>query len=199
MNMCNMEQGTKTSPAVEVWRSVVGYMDLYEVSNLGRVRSLERYYTQRNGYSYHMNGCIMSPFDTKDGYKAVRFRANGTRKTFRVHRLVAEAFVPNPDNLPVVNHKDENKTNNCADNLEWCSVDYNLHYGTSSERLSRSHKNHPRLSKPIEQYTMDGQLIQTFPSSAEAARQLGLHAVNISCCCRGIYKQCGGYLWKYQK
>ena len=183
----------------EIWKDIEGYEGIYQVSNLGRVRSLDRTYILKNGRQQSAKGCIMSQFDTKDGYKSVRLRTSESRKTFRVHRLVAMAFIENPHNLPIINHKDENKINNCVDNLEWCNQEYNVCYGSSLQRLSVTHKNHPNLSKPIEQYTMDGLFIKSYPSAAEAERQTGIYAVNISMCCRGKYSQSGGYKWKYKE
>ena len=183
----------------EQWKDIEGYDGIYQVSNLGRVRSLDRTYIRKNGMPHTSKGCVMSLYDSKDGYKAIRLRTPEGRKTFRVHRLVAQAFIENPDNLPLINHKDENKKNNIVDNLEWCSNEYNINYGTTIQRLSDKHKNHPNLSKPIEQYSMDGHFINSYPSAAEAERQTGILAVNIASCCKGIYSQSGGYVWKYKE
>lgn len=183
----------------ETWNPIKGYEELYEVSNLGRVRSLDRVYVRKDGSRYTINGRLMKPFDTKDGYKSVKLRSYGNRKTFRVHRLVAQAFIPNPDNYMIVNHKDEDRINNRADNLEWCTNLYNLNYGSAKERLSISHKRNPVYSKPVEQYTIEGQFIKSYPSAKEAAKQTGLHAQNIGACCRGLHSHSGGYRWKYKE
>ena len=113
----------------EIWRPVVGYEGLYEVSNLGRVRSVDRYY-----YRLH-KGKVLSLSKNANGYLKVVLSCNGKCKTIKVHRIVAEAFLPNPDNLPQVNHKDEDKTNNSVDNLEWCNAKYNLSYGTRKDKV----------------------------------------------------------------
>ena len=112
----------------EIWRPIEGYEGLYEVSNLGRVRSLDRFY-----YRLH-KGKVLSPTKDRYGYLTVTLNCNGKSKTIKIHRLVAQAFLPNPDNLPQVNHKDEVKSNNCVDNLEWCSAKYNVNFGTRQER-----------------------------------------------------------------
>ena len=112
----------------EIWRPVVGYEGLYEVSNIGRVRSLDRFY-----YRLH-KGKVLSPTKDRYGYLTVTLNCNGKSKTIKIHRLVAQAFLPNPDNLPQVNHKDEDKTNNNVDNLEWCTAKYNVNFGTRQER-----------------------------------------------------------------
>lgn len=180
----------------EVWKDIAGYEGIYQVSNLGRVRSLDRTYYLKNGRTQSAKGRIMAFYDTKDGYKGVKLRTTKSRVSFRVHRLVAEAFIANPFNYPCINHKDENKQNNVVENLEWCTQKYNMNFGTLHHRLSVTHKNHPILSKSIEQYSLDGRFIQSYPSAAEASRQTGIHRVNIRACCRGLYTQSGGYIWK---
>ena len=115
---------------IEEWRPVVGYEGLYEVSNTGRVRSVDRYVKTCYG-SYRLHkGKVLSPGIRPDGYLVVSLQY----RMFRVHRIVAEAFLPNPDNLPQVNHKDEDKSNNRVDNLEWCDSKYNNNYGTARIR-----------------------------------------------------------------
>ena len=114
----------------EEWRPIEGYEGLYEVSSYGRVRSLDRY-DNRNCFR---KGKVLSPAKDKNGYLKVVLNCNGKCKTINVHRLVALTFLPNPDNLPCVNHKNEDKTDNRVDNLEWCTVKYNLSYGTARIR-----------------------------------------------------------------
>lgn len=114
----------------EEWRSIEGYEGLYEVSSYGRVRSLDRYEINNLGYKRLLKGKILSPGIKKDGYFIVSLK----NKNFRVHRLVAQAFIPNPEGLPQVNHKDEDKSNNNVDNLEWCDSKYNNNYGTARIR-----------------------------------------------------------------
>ena len=119
----------------EIWRPVVGYEGLYEVSNTGRVRSLDRYVKcDYERYRLH-KGKILSPGKDKDGYLFVVLSCNGKHKTITVHRMVAEAFIPNPYNLPQVNHRNEDKTNNRVDNLEWCNAKYNSNYGSRKDRI----------------------------------------------------------------
>ena len=119
---------------IEEWRPVVGYEGLYEVSNIGRVRSLDRY-VKGKGKSYFLHkGRVLSPGIKTEGYLIVRLQ----RRMFYVHRLVTEAFLPNPDNLPEVNHKDEDKTNNRVENLEWCDHKYNMNYGTRNIRAKET-------------------------------------------------------------
>lgn len=123
----------------EIWKPVLGYEGLYEVSNLGRVRSVDRSVTYNNGQIHLHKGKLLSPGKTnKLGYLQVALCKNGSIKHKLVYRLVAEVFIPNPDNLPQVNHKDENPLNNCVDNLEWCTSEYNINYGTRTQRAIES-------------------------------------------------------------
>ena len=117
------------------WRPIEGYEGLYEVSNTGQVRSFDRYVKYSNGRIHLHKGKVLSPSIRYDGYLVVLLSYNGKHKMFSVHRLVAEAFIPNPDNLPQVNHKDEDKTNNSVENLEWCDNKYNMNYGTRKRRV----------------------------------------------------------------
>lgn len=138
-----------------------------------------------------MKGKILKPTINRWGYYLVCLN-NINRKWVSVHRLVAQTFLPNPDNLPQVNHIDENKTNNCVDNLEWCSVQYNNTYG---DRIKKAVK---KTNKPVEQYTKDGQFVKEYPSAIEAERQTGISSANICTCCKGRLKTAGGYIWKYK-
>lgn len=115
----------------EEWRPIVGYEGLYEVSSYGRVRSLDKYDSMNRFYE----GRILKLFADRLGYLRAQLYSNSKRKSFLVHRLVAEAFIPNPDNLPQVNHIDENPSNDNVDNLEWCSAKYNSNYGTRIDRI----------------------------------------------------------------
>ena len=119
---------------IEEWRSVVGYEGLYEVSNTGQIRSFDRYVKYSNGQIHLHKGRILSPGKNTKGYLSVVLNCSGKRKTITVHILVAEAFIPNPDNLPEINHKNEDKINNRVENLEWCDRKYNLNYGTARIR-----------------------------------------------------------------
>lgn len=189
-----MERETLTTAAVEVWRPVKEYEGLYEVSDLARVRSLDRL-TEccKNGtiYSKPVKGHIMKQFE-RNGYLYV-YLSKGHRKfkTVDVHRIVAAAFVPNPKGLTEINHKDENKHNNLPSNLEWCDHQYNTNYGTGKWR-----KAVPRR-KRVEQLTLDGRHVAYFESVCQISRLKGYSQGNISAVCRGEKPSMYGYIWRY--
>ena len=160
----------------EIWRDVVGYEGLYQVSDQGRVKSF-KWNKER----------FLKPSMDKDGYLLVTLCAGGKPKTLKVHRLVCEAFHENPDNKPQVNHINEDKVDNRACNLEWCTCKQNVNHGSRNERVS----------KPVGQYSLDGKLIKLWPSTMEAERQAGFNHGNISQVANGKYKQAYGCIWKY--
>ena len=175
---------------MEHWKSIAGYEGIYEVSDLGRVKSLN--------YNHTETEKILKPGKNNRGYLHVYLCKDGHVKKFKVHRLVADAFIPNPNNLATVNHKDEVKTNNVASNLEWMSVKDNNNYGTRSKRISKSNTNNPKISKQIQMFDKKtGELLATFPSLMEAERVTGIYHGNISTCCNGKRKSAGGYIWRY--
>ncbi len=182
----------------EIWKDINGYEGIYQVSNYGRVKSLDRFVNGSHNNLKPVKGKILKAEKTKWGYLQVSLcRAGLKHQRYKVHRLVADAFIPNPQNLPQVNHKDEDKTNNRLDNLEWCDGFYNQRYGTCSERKHIKLTNHPLKSIKVEQLTKDGEHIEYYPSAKEAARQTGISQGNISCVCCGRHSLAGGYKWKY--
>ena len=184
----------------ELWKDIEGYEGIYQVSNMGRVRSLDRIVPALNRMTgevqdYFRRGKVLKQTKVFGGYLAVGFivRSEGKRENCFVHRLVAKAFVPGYREDLDVNHKDEDKTNNRADNLEWVTRQENINYGTGKWRR------HKFNARQVQQLTMDGKPVATFPTIAEAARQTGIDASNIQCCLkgkRGQY-QAGGYRWKH--
>ena len=194
--MSSMAHAISTTPANEIWRPVKGYEGYYEVSDLARVRSLDRWVASNNKNLPDMvfiPGKIMSQHLHKSGYFYIRLQKDGDRRAFKVHRLVAEAFVPNPDNLPQVNHKDENKQNNLPSNLEWCTQHYNMTYGGRLERLSDINS-----KKPIEQLTLDGQHVAYYKGRKDAEHKSGgkFQAATIQAVLSGRRKTAYGYLWR---
>ena len=174
----------------EVWKPVQNYAGLYEVSSFGRVRSLPHPIRKRRGKTIVMEmyeGQILKPTVTKKGYLTVRLYIDGRSKYIPVHRIVLSAFVPNPDNLPQVNHKDENKVNNCVWNLEWCSAKYNRNYGRC-----RSWN-----YKPVCQFTRENEFIRKYDSIISASRETGICATNIQLCAKHKRPTAGGFVWQY--
>lgn len=161
------------------------------------------YLVNRDGTIYKMNwnrtGTMrkVKQWQRNDGY--LQFNCNC--KATLVHRFIAKCFVPNPNNLPEINHKNEIKTDNRVDNLEWCTAKYNANYGTRNKRSGESRskvlKNDPRLSKKVYQFTKDGELVKEWVSLNEIYRVLDYSIGNISCCCNGKLKQAYGFVWKY--
>lgn len=176
----------------EVWKDIKGYEGRYQVSDMGRVKSLERIITKKNGRKQTIRERILNPITDRGGYLRVNLcDGSGKGKNHFVHRLVCEAFHENPKNKPSVNHIDENKANNEASNLEWCTIAENLNHGTRNERIAKP------LSKPVGQYTIDGNLIKVWQSTIEVERQFGFSHGFIGDTARGKYKTAYGYVWKY--
>ena len=161
----------------------------YTITDDGRVFSLD--------YMHTMKKKDLKKHNINNGYFDVTlFNENG-RKWWSVHRLVALTFIPNPYNLPQVNHKDENKTNNIVGNLEWCSRAYNINYGTRNERCAEKNLNRKDQSRPVKQFTKDGVFVKEYPSMMEVERQTGYACSFIAKCCKGKYKQAYSYIWRY--
>lgn len=166
----------------EIWRDIEGYEGLYQISNKGRVKSLKCGKER-----------ILRPLINTSGYYSIILCNDGVNKQFRIHRLVAQTFIPNLYNKPQVNHLDENKKNNCVDNLEWATAKENINHGTRNERAGYSR------SKPILQYLKSGEFIREWQSSAEVERVLGIHNTNIISCCKGKRKYAGSFIWRYKE
>lgn len=182
----------------EIWKDVgvikgVDFSGLYMVSNFGNVKSLN--------YNGTGKEKVLKPSKNKyNGYLQVCLYKKGKRKMYLVHRLVAEAFIPNPNNLPFINHKSEIKSQNNAENLEYCGHLYNCNYGTRNKRMTEKLKGkyNTKTSKPVLQIDKNtNEVIAEFPSVAEAIRQLGYSTGNISACCLGKLKTYKGFIWKY--
>lgn len=166
----------------ETWKDIEGYENLYQVSNTGRVRSI------KNNKVY-----VLKQYTTIYGYMKTILWKNNKMKNFPTHRLVAKAFIPNPNNYPIINHKDENKTNNCVDNLEWCTPKYNSNYGKSRERCSMNNGS----NKPVFQVDFDGNIIEEFYNISSASKKTGINQNLIAQCCRGEKIRGGDFLWCY--
>ena len=171
----------------EIWRDIKGYEGLYQVSNMGRVKALERIDNKKRRLKERMLA-----FSPSNGYKVVHLYKNGVQKSFSVHRLVGEAFIPNPKNEPCINHRDENKLNNNVDNLEWCTQKYNNNYGTHNKRSG------DKRGKRVIQFDLNGNEIRRWVSSAEARRYYGVGKTAICDACRKHKGKSHGYLWQYE-
>lgn len=173
----------------EIWKDIKGYEGLYQVSNLGNIKSL----------NYNKTGKekILKPTKQSCNYLRITLSKNGKGKIFLIHRLVAETFLPNPYNLPQVNHKDENTENNCVENLEFCDRKYNINWGTGVKRSAKNRTN-GKCSKAVLQYDLVENFIKEFPSLKEVQRQLGYHTGSISNCCNGKTNTAYGYKWQYK-
>lgn len=188
----NSPRWTDLTPLLnEEFRPIKYYEGLYEISNYGRIKALPRY--RWNGKKYFYSKIIiMKPHIDNRGYLAILLRdENSIRKKISVHRLVAEAFIPNPNNLPQINHKDENKVNPRVDNLEWCSAKYNTNYN------NMTYKRANKLKKSINQYDLDGNFIKKWSGIIDASKGCNINRCCINDCCKNRSKTAGGYIWKY--
>lgn len=168
---------------VEEWKDVKGYENLYQVNRKGKVRSSHKGYWE-----------VLTSVVNSRGYNQYLFHKDGKRKNMRGNRLVAEAYIPNPDNLPFVNHKDENPANDCVENLEWCTCEYNNNYGTLKERQSKNNAK----NRPVCMFDVDGTLIREFYNVYEGAKFVGGNHPCVSRCCSGQVFCYKGYIWRYK-
>lgn len=206
----------------EIWKEIEGYEGIYQVSNTGYIRRI----ADKDSWGRKRTPKTLNPRVDKKGYLHVALSKNGIRREYKVHRIVAEAFIPNPKKFPQVNHKDENKINNAVNNLEWCNNKYNCNYGTKVERFKRNmdwkkkvqntdykriaknrkkidykalaEQNAPKRKKPVIQMDMEGNELREFASAKDVKVLLGFDNSDIGRCCRGKLKSVGGYKWKFK-
>lgn len=229
----------------EIWLPVSDFEGLYEISNIGRVRSVNKQVF--NGFAYYeRKGHVLAPHLRPNGYYSAMLYKDGKYKCFAVHRLVALAFLPNPENKPFIDHIDGNPQNNKLENLRWCTQKENMANSTSRERMlaarkfgpehhcygkhwpeerkkkmsrtirekgftpeqlaeraerarhiPRPHGGEHHFAKPVSQFTKDGNLVRTWPSITDAAKELGILTNAICQCLKGKSKSCAGHIWKY--
>ena len=182
---------------MEIWRDIDGFEGRYQISSEGRIKSVDVYTIDTIGRRQLHRGKFLKVRYDKDGYKKISLYDG---KSYSIHRLVAQAFIPNPNNYPIINHKDENKQNNCVENLEWCTYKYNANYGTAIDR-KKANTDYVELAKKhhkrIVQNTLNDAPIKEWASIKEASDSLNLDKGSICKCLKGKVKTCGGYKWKY--
>ena len=201
----------------EIWKDIKNYEGLYQVSNLGRIKSLNRYsYNSVGKYNKKIFERILKQAIAKPGYYVINLTKNGKQKTYRIHRLVAETFIPNPNNYPMINHIDCNKLNNKVENLEWCTHTHNMqeaarnglmNYDNLKRWNNKFGKEHNRSKKVYQIDKNTNKIIQMFYGIAEASRATGINETNISACCnhkinskngkKWTTKTAGGYKWEF--
>lgn len=161
----------------EIWKDIKGYKGLYQVSNLGRIKSIKKEYI----FKENKNG---------NGYRIVTLTKNKIEKSFSVHQLVANHFIPNSNNLPQVNHKDGNKMNNDVDNLEWC---------TQSDNMKHAYLNKLEIKngKKVVQFDLDMNIIKVWDKITNAEKELGISHGKICMVCQKKRNKAGGYIWRY--
>lgn len=181
----------------EIWKDIIGFEHYYQISNLGRVKRKER--TSINGRLQKEK--ILSPYYNKGGYRYINFQVGGVKTRYAIHRLIAIHFIPNPNNYPIINHKNEIKDDNRIENLEWCTYSYNLSYGHRVENMFKTRTENKTVTaqKQVIQYDLQDNVIAEFSSISEASR-----ATNISC--GSIWQSCNLgcvtnklYKWKYKQ
>lgn len=173
----------------EIWKDIKGYERLYEISNKGNVKSLNKKIQRSNDRIQTFKERKLKPGLSKNGYLTVQLFKNKKGKTKYIHKLVAEAFIPNLDNYPIINHKDENKQNNYVDNLEWCTYSYNNSYNDKMKNLR----------KKVLQYNKNNKFIKKWDGLINIQKELGINRNNITSVCKGKRKHAGGYIWKYEE
>lgn len=188
----------------EIWKDVVGFENKYEVSNLGKVKKKQTIKKHCLGGDSISKERILKPNKHREGYLYAQLIIDGKLIPIGIHRLVAIAFIPNPNNLPQINHKDENKENNCVDNLEWCDKNYNNNYGTRNKKISDANKGRKPSKEAIEkhkkkivQMDLEGNVIKVWDSIKDAIDEGGFNAGGIGGCLKGKLNKHHNFKWKY--
>lgn len=181
---------------IEIWKDIKDYEGLYQVSNLGNVRSLDKIIYQKNkmgkNQKHIYKGKVLIGSKNNNGYRTISLYDGKRKNTRLLHRMVAEAFIPNPNQYNYINHKDNNPLNNNVNNLEWCTQNYNIKY--AYEKGNKIPPNMRRVNQ-----IKNGYILKTFISISNAERLTGIKGANISKCCRKLRNFAGGYQWEYAK
>ena len=190
LTSCASWEWIQVMQLIEVWKDIEGYEGLYMISSYGQVKSLDRFAIRKDGRKNHYPESVRYGHADQKGYLHVTLCKNGVQKTHLVHRLVAETFIPNPGNLPQVNHINEDKADNRVENLEWTSCIENIHHGTGIQR------NALMRSVPVIRISPDG-AVKHYVSASYAARAMGIVSQGIQNCCAGRQRTYKGYRWEY--
>jgi len=184
-----------------IWKDVIDYEGLYKVSNLGRVKSLNRYVDGKNGHLQFKEGIILHNNIGSNGYPKIDLSKNGNIKTATIHRIMAMVFIPNPENKSQINHKNSVRNDNRIPNLEWATSSENVQHGWDNGRVS-VHKgkfgSKSQTAKPIIQYDLNNNIITEYGSIIDASQTTGINKDSISRCCRNVNKKAGNYKWKFK-
>jgi hypothetical protein len=185
-------------PPSEIWRDIPGYEGFYQASSFGRIKSLKRIRKNGKGACYEQRERILKTHISPNGYSQVTLSKLGKLKQANIHRLIAMSFIPNPKHLPEINHRNENKQDNCISNLEWCSRSYNNNYGTRNQRTGVAN------SKKVFQFDANGNLIHAYQSAHAAIKavksKIGRGSLDCICkVCRNERKRAYGYIWSYER
>lgn len=183
---------------IEVWKPIKGYEGIYEISNFGRIKSLDRFVEHKRSGLIHIKEKILKPHISSKGYYCQWLHKDGIKKSIFIHRLVAEAFISNPYNFPYVNHKDENPKNNYVGNLEWCTHKYNMNYGSINIKKSNTWKKRIADSRFV-QYTKDGRFVREWFNVDLASKKTMIPKEAILKCLNYERKFASGFIFKYEK
>ena len=178
------------STANEIWKDINGYEGLYQISNFGIVKSVDRISKHSNG-DLTLKGKILKKNKNSKGYLYLSLCKNGKYRQYLIHRLVAEHFIPNPDNKPYIDHINTDRSDNRVENLRWVTHKENINNPLTIDKKSK------KLNKPIIQFSRNGEFIRKWDSALDAQRELGIKQSNICSCCKGKLKTTGGYMWRY--
>lgn len=189
---------------MEIWKDVEGYEGILQVSNLGRVRTLDHYVRHKKPeHKKLIKGKIHKTIVGNSGYEYFMFTHNGISKHMQIHRLVAKAFIPNPGMKLQVNHIDCNKLNNKAENLEWCTASENMKHAYLNKRIPLDKIGHygttNASARPVDAYTLDGKFLKHFDTMKDAAKEYGIPLSGVCNCCTGYSKTCHGMVFVRSK